>query len=256
MPRKPRFYLPGIPAHVIQRGNCRQAVFFDDSDYRAYLQWLAEGTAKHDCVIHAYVLMTNHVHLLVTPSHPHAISRTLQYVGRHYVPYINHVYGKSGTLWEGRHKGCILDSEHYLFACMRYIELNPVRAGMVDKPIDYRLVQLCSQCGQDSPTRLRFRTRDTMTWAGLQRHGKGVYRELFRAALEPNHVHDIRTTVQTGTPLGNDRFRQQVEQALGCKVGQSRRGRPGRRTRKRVLTPYFKDSSRLTHIASRGLQSP
>ncbi len=243
MPRKPRFYLPGIPAHVIQRGNCRQAVFFDDSDYRAYLQWLAEGTAKHDCVIHAYVLMTNHVHLLVTPSHPHAISRTLQYVGRHYVPYINHVYGKSGTLWEGRHKGCIVDSEHYLFACMRYIELNPVRAGMVDKPIDYRWSSYAANAaGQpDALTVPHARYHDL---GGTPEARQMGYRELFRAALEPNHVHDIRTTVQTGTPLGNDRFRQQIEQTLGCKVGQSRRGRPGGEQGKRVLTPYFKDSSR------------
>ncbi len=100
MPRKPRFYLPDIPAHVIQRGNCRQAVFFDAADYAAYLHWLKEGALRHGCAIHAYVLMTNHVHLLMTPHTPESISRTMQFVGRHYVTYINHTYGKSGTLWE------------------------------------------------------------------------------------------------------------------------------------------------------------
>ena len=119
MPRKPRFYLPGEPAHIVQRGNCRQAVFFDDNDYQAYLNWLAKGAAKHGCTIHAYVLMTNHVHLLMTPATKDSISKTIQYVGRHYVTYINATYRKSGTLWEGRHKGCVINSEYYLLACMQ-----------------------------------------------------------------------------------------------------------------------------------------
>lgn len=104
MPRKPRFYLPAVPAHIVQRGNCRQATFFSDEDYAAYLLWLGEGVVKHGCSLHAYVLMTNHVHLLVTPREADSISRLIQYVGRHYVTYVNHAYGKSGTLWEGRHK--------------------------------------------------------------------------------------------------------------------------------------------------------
>jgi putative transposase len=138
MPRKPRFYLPSIPAHIVQRGNCRQATFFGDDDYAAYLNWLYEGAKLHDCAIHAYVLMTNHVHLLITPQDSESISQLVQYVGRHYVTYVNHAYGKSGTLWEGRHKGCLISSDDYLLACMRYVELNPVRAGMVVSPGDYR----------------------------------------------------------------------------------------------------------------------
>ncbi len=137
MPRKSRFYLPGVPAHIVQRGNCRQAVFYDENDYLAYLRWLAEGAEKHGCQVHAYVLMTKHVHILVTPQAATAISLLIQYLGRHYVTYINRTYGKTGSLWEGRHKGCVIDSEQYLLACMRYIELNPVRAGMVSKPSDY-----------------------------------------------------------------------------------------------------------------------
>ena len=125
MPRKPRFYLPGAPAHIVQRGNSRQAVFFEDNDYRNYLSWLTEGATKYGCAIHAYVMMTNHVHILMTPETKQSISQTIQYVGRHYVTYVNATYNKSGTLWEGRHKGCVVDSEHYLLACMRYIELNP-----------------------------------------------------------------------------------------------------------------------------------
>lgn len=231
MPRKPRFYLPGIPAHVVQRGNCRQAVFFDDGDYRAYLHWLTEGASKHGCAIHAYVLMTNHVHLLITPAGPEAISRTLQYVGRRYVPYVNQIYGRSGTLWEGRHKGCLIDSARYLFACMRYIELNPVRAGMVEKAVDYRWSSHAANAG-GWPDELIEPHALYYSLGGTPDECQTRYRELFDAAPEPDQVRDIRATVQTGTPLGNDRFRQQIEQALGCRVGQSRRGRPVREQRK------------------------
>jgi putative transposase len=225
MPRKPRFYLPGIPAHVAQRGNCRQATFFSDDDYAAYLRWLHEGAEQHGCAIHAYVLMTNHVHLLVTPAQSESISRLIQYVGRHYVTYVNHTYRKSGTLWEGRHKGCLVSSEEYLLACMRYIELNPVRAGMVATPGDnrwssYRTNAMGGMQGFLTPHALYLAL-------GQDREERGhAYRELFRSALEPDQVHNIRATVQTGTPLGNDRFKEQIEQTLQCKVGQSRRGRP------------------------------
>ncbi len=225
MPRKPRFYLAGIPAHIVQRGNARRAVFFDDDDHEAYLDWLREGAAGHGCVVHAYVLMTNHMHLLMTPASPHAISRTIQYVGRHYVRYINRRYGRSGTLWEGRHKGCIVDSEHYLFACMRYIELNPVRAGMVDKPSDHPWSSYAANALGRSDELIvphdRYRALGS-TPAARQ----SAYRELSRAALDPDRVDEIRAAVQTGTPLGNDRFRQWLEQELGCRVGQARRGRP------------------------------
>ena len=137
MPRKPRFQLPGIPAHVVQRGNNRQAIFFDDADHRAYLSWLHEGLKRYGCELHAYVLMTNHVHFLLTPDTRDGISRLIQYVGRHYVPYINHSYGRTGTLWEGRYKASLVQEEHYLLMCMRYIEMNPVRAQMVRSPAQY-----------------------------------------------------------------------------------------------------------------------
>jgi len=137
MPRKRRMYLPGIPAHVVQRGNNRDACFFDEQDYREYLNWLKEATEKYRVALHAYVLMTNHVHLLMTPSDEAGISKVMQSVGRRYVQYVNHNYRRSGTLWEGRHKGSIVDAEDYLLSCYRYIELNPVRAGMVEHPGDY-----------------------------------------------------------------------------------------------------------------------
>lgn len=224
MPRKPRFYLPRVPAHLVQRGNDRQPVFFDEQDYRHYLRWLEDGARRHGCQVHAYVLMTNHVHLLVTPSKKESISRMIQYVGRHYVTYINKEYGRTGTLWEGRHKGSVISSVEYFLACSRYIELNPVRAGMVEHPRDY---VWSSYRGNALSHDDRLLTPHPLYCALGQNatERQRNYRELFRAALNPEQVHDIRTSVQTGTPLGNDRFKQQIEQRLQQRVGHARRGR-------------------------------
>jgi len=138
MARKPRFNLVGQPQHVIQRGNNREACFYAAQDYRFYLCCVGEAARKFACDVHAYVLMTNHVHLLVTPRAEQAIGNLMQSVGRRYVRYINHVYRRTGTLWEGRYKASLIDSERYLLACYRYIELNPVRAAMVASPAQYR----------------------------------------------------------------------------------------------------------------------
>ncbi|MFL0802316.1 MAG: transposase [Agarilytica sp.] len=108
MPRKPRFIIPGIPVHIVQRGHSRDPVFFEEADYRVYLEWLGEAAKKYECKIHAYVLMTNHIHILATPSDVQGITRMMQYVGRFYVPYINHVYGSSGSIWEGRYKSSLI----------------------------------------------------------------------------------------------------------------------------------------------------
>jgi putative transposase len=138
MARLPRFVIPGQPQHVIQRGNDRQAIFRVEQDYSFYLEKLQEAAEKHQCDIHAYVLMTNHVHLLITPHTETGIGKTLQSIGRYYVQYFNHCYKRTGTLWEGRYKATLIDSEGYLLTCMRYIELNPVRANnMVNHPSDY-----------------------------------------------------------------------------------------------------------------------
>jgi putative transposase len=184
-----------------------------------------EGALKHGCRIHAYVLMTNHVHLLVTPESKESISKTIQYVGRHYVQYINVVYGRSGTLWEGRHKGCILDSDNYLLNCMRYIELNPVRAGMVEKPMDYSWSSYASNA-TGKVDRVVTQHDIYLALANRLELRLAAYRELFGNVLNPELIHNIRATVQTGTPLGNDRFRDQVEMTLDCKTGLARRGRP------------------------------
>lgn len=225
MPRKPRFVIPGVPIHVVQRGRSREPVFYDDADYRVYLGRLKEAADRYHCQIHAYVLMTNHIHILVTPSDTQGITRMMQFIGRHYVPYINHTYGGSGSIWEGRYKANLVQDESYLLTCMRYIELNPVRASMVRTPAQYK-------------------------WSSFHRNGRGMedelvvphdlyqklgksnqirqlaYKALFKAHIDDIELKDIRNAWQTGTPLGNDYFRQKVEDKLDCKVGQARRGRP------------------------------
>ena len=134
MPRKPRFNLPGVPQHIIQRGNNREPCFLAEGDYRRYLDDLNDVAIKFNCQIHAYVLMTNHVHLLTTPSSEHGIGQMMQALGRRYVYYINHTYRRTGTLWEGRYKACLVDCKAYLLTCIRFMELNQIRACMVERP--------------------------------------------------------------------------------------------------------------------------
>lgn len=137
MTRLPRICLPRIPQHVIQRGNNRQACFGSEEDFAAYAHWLDEYARKFRVAIHAWVFMSNHVHLLLTPETENGVSRLMQALGRHYVRYFNYTYRRSGTLWEGRFKSCVVEAESYLLTCQRYVELNPVRAGMVEAPGDY-----------------------------------------------------------------------------------------------------------------------
>ena len=225
MPRKPRFILPGVPVHIVQRGHSREPVFFEDSDYLAYLGWVKEGSERYHCAIHAYVLMTNHVHILATPSDNQGITRMMQYIGRRYVPYINHTYGTSGSIWEGRYKASLVQVEGYLLTCMRYVELNPVRADMVRSPANYRW----SSYRYNAQGKADELVTPHALYLALGK-GKGLrmarYKELFKAHVDPEALSEIRAAWQTGTPLGNDYFREKIEKKLGCKVGQERRGRP------------------------------
>src|SRR5271165_6570053 len=137
MPRHARFMMAEQPVHVIQRGHNRDACFFDPADYRFYLEQLAALSAQTGCAVHAYCLMTNHVHLLLTPATASGCGALMKHLGQRYAQHVNRTYRRSGTLWEGRFRSCLTQSEHYLLACQRYVELNPVRAGMVRDPGDY-----------------------------------------------------------------------------------------------------------------------
>lgn len=225
MPRKRRFHLPGVPVHVVQRGNNRAPSFFSDTDRLAYLDFLSESCGRYGVEVHAWVLMTNHVHLLVSPQDRDSLTLMMQWLGAKYVRLINHIYGRTGCLWESRYKGCLIDTERYMLACMRYIELNPVRAGMVAAPADYRWSSFhCNAFGAADKV-----TRPHPLYLALGENPlerQYAYREAFRGHMDNALLHQIRTATHTGTPLGNDRFREQIEEALGRKVGWQRRGRP------------------------------
>jgi len=230
MPRKPRMYLPGIPSHVIQRGNNRLPCFFAETDYSYYLYCLREATAKYRVAVHAYVLMTNHVHLLMTPTDSTGISSVMQSIGRRYVQYVNYSYRRCGTLWESRHKASLVQAEEYLLACYRYIEMNPVRDGMVNHPGEYHWSSYRHNAyGRPDPVLQPHPLY-------LQLHNEtekclNCYRGLFTTDLGSKEVHTIRTTINFSMPLGNDRFNDEIEQALGRRIGHPKRGRPFRKNR-------------------------
>jgi putative transposase len=227
VPRKPRFFLPDVPVHIVQRGHSREPVFFEDNDYLTYLHWLGEGADRYEVDIHAYVLMTNHIHILATPYGKDSITRMMQYLGRHYVPYINHTYGTSGSIWEGRYKASLIHDEEYLLTCMRYIELNPTRANMVRSPGQYRWSSYRSNAlGKDD--RLIKQHSIYKSLGRTKASRLESYNALFQVHLDPGTIGNIRSSWQTGTPLGNDYFRQKIEDKLKCKVGQARRGRPNK----------------------------
>lgn len=227
MPRKPRMYLPGLPCHVIQRGNNRDAGFFCEDDYRFYLECLGEACGRYGAELHAYVLMTNHTHLLMTPTLEDAISRVMQSLGRRYVQYVNHRYRRSGTLWEGRHKASIVDAEPYLLACYRYIELNPVRASMVDHPGDYPW----SSYGHNAYGKTKTMITEHTLYQALGDDAvrrQHAYRALFSSSLDHSVLHAIRTAASFDMPLGADFFKEQIEKTLARKLGYAKRGRPRR----------------------------
>lgn len=138
MPCRCRVHLDGIPLHIVQRGHNRDRCFFAEDDYSSYLHWLGDALRETECALHAYVLMTNHVQLLLTPKRAEAVPKLIISLARRYVQHINRSYRRTGTLWVSRYKSSLVQSETYLFACQRYIELNPVRAAMVDDPAHYR----------------------------------------------------------------------------------------------------------------------
>lgn len=225
MPRRPRMYLPEIPAHVVQRGNNREPCFFSDDDYRYYLDRLGQTLKRYRVRLHAYVLMTNHVHLLMTPADEQGISNLMSVLGKYYVMYINHTYRRSGTLWEGRHKSSLVNAEEYLLRCYRYIELNPVRAGVVASPENYPWSSYCHHAWGKHNDHiddhdLYFRLGHTTA------ERQYAYRELFRVDLSERDVHQISRAIHYNYPLGNDRFKEQIEATLKRQVGYDQQGRP------------------------------
>jgi len=230
MARLGRYFLPSQALHVIQRGNNRQAIFFHDEDRVLYRNWLGEAAAEYGCAIHAYVLMTNHVHLLVTPGDAESLPRTMQSLGRRYVRRINDTYGRSGTLWEGRYRAAPIDGEGWFITCSRYIELNPVRARLVSHPRLWRWSSYRANAeGAADPL-----ITPHALYRGLARTHAGrllAYRRLFKDALSEEALNAIRTATNGGWALGDDRFREEIEKALKRRATPLPKGRPPRKKR-------------------------
>lgn len=227
MPRQPRLDAPGIPQHLVQRGNDRQPCFFADIDRQRYLQDLRELALNLGCQVHAYVLMTNHVHLLMTAIHAGRIARLMQSLGRRYVRYVNDHYHRTGTLWEGRYKSCLVDSDEYLLRCCRYIELNPVRAGMVADPADYRWSSHRANALGEPDLLVHPHSR-YLALAATEQGRLTAYREFVMTGVDHDETAAIRLTLQRQHALGNDRFRAAIEHQLGRRAGPAKIGRPAK----------------------------
>ncbi len=225
MARLSRLCPPGIPQHVIQRGNNRSICFASEQDFSAYANWLKDYAQEFDVAIHAWVFMTNHVHLLVTPTKADGVSAMMQALGRRYVRYFNHTYRRSGTLWEGRFKSSLVQTEVYLLQCYRYIELNPVRANMVEDPSDYPWSSYRHNAfGIESAL-----CTPHAAYLRLGKQGEkrlSAYRSLFKAHIDGELWEQIRRTVNQGLALGDDRFKDEVEKIYGQRVRPAKMGRP------------------------------
>ena len=230
MARLPRLFLPGCAQHVIQRGNNREACFYTEADYKAYLSMLKDAALKYEVAIHAFVLMTNHVHLLMTPGDEQSISRMMQAQGRKYVQYFNFTHGRSGTLWEGRYKSTLVDADNYLLTVYRYIELNPVRASMVTHASEY---PWSSYQGNALGKPIQLLTPHLL----YRRLGKTAqerqmaYRALFRGRMPEHELAAIREASNKAWVLGDDRFKRQIEAKTGRRAVPAGRGGDRKSTR-------------------------
>ena len=227
MPRRARLAVPGVAWHIIQRGNNRSACFYADEDYRKYLAILREQARNHGCAVHAYVLMTNHVHLLATPERADSASLMMKHLGQRYVQYVNRTYRRTGTLWEGRFRSCLAQSEGYVLACYRYIELNPVRAGMVAHPADYPWSSFRAN-GQGGRDALLTPHAEYAALSHEPAERIRAYRMLFRAHMDPALTDEIRAAINGNFVLGNDRFKEELAGMLKRRVVPGQSGRPRR----------------------------
>lgn len=225
MARLPRLTLPGYPHHVIQRGNNRQTIFVDVQDYETMQALLVDSASKFRVAVHAYVLMGNHFHLLATPADTDALPRMMQAVGRSYVRYFNQRHGRSGTLWEGRYRSTLIQSERYLLACMAYIDLNPVRAGLVVRPSDWFWSSHAHYLGLRND---RLVTPHAMYWAlgNTPFAREAAYGELVQAGVAADHQTQLTDATLRGWALGEPVFIEGLQKKIERRVSRARAGRP------------------------------
>jgi putative transposase len=226
MARLPRLVVPHQPHHIIQRGTDRRVIFVDEADHLAFLGWLKDAAKTFNVAIHAYVLMPNHLHLLATPSEETGLARMMQWVGRHYVPYFNFKYKRMGTLWQGRYRATVIDSEQYFMTCSRYIELNPVRGGLCARPGDFRWSSYAHHAGV-APDPLV--TDHSLYWAlaNTPFGREAAYRALVEEeSLSREEVTELNNATLKGWALGSPKFKARLEKQTKRRVSPQKRGRP------------------------------
>lgn len=225
MARLPRLILPGQPHHVILRGNNRQAIFFSDLDREHLLATLGDVAAQYQVAIHAYVLMDNHLHLLLTPQSPDALSRMMQSLGRRYVGWFNARHHRSGTLWEGRFRAGLIEGERHLLACMRYIELNPVRAGLCGEPAQWPWSSAAHHLGL---ARSPLVTEHEMYWSlgNTPFEREHAYREFIAQGVTATEQARFTDAVLRGRPVGSETFLKPLAVDHPSVVTVRPRGRP------------------------------
>lgn len=224
MPRRARMYIPELPYHIVQRGNNREPCFIEPENYLFYLELWKTLSKRYGVSIHTYCLMTNHIHFLVTPKSETSISTTMKVVGSRYAQYINLKYKRTGTLWEGRHRSSLVQTEKYFLSCMRYVELNPVKAGMVLRSEEYKWSSYGVNAWGDKSW-LTF--HDEYLRLGKEKSERYyAYRELFKHQLSEADLHVIRKASHYCQPVGEDRFKEFIENKYNIKPGYGKRGRP------------------------------
>lgn len=224
MPRRTRMYIPGFSYHIVQRGNNREACFIEPDNYTYYLELWQQLSRRYGLAVHAFCLMTNHIHFLVTPETESSISDTMKVVGSRYAQYINYQYHRTGTLWEGRHRSSLVQSERYLLTCYRYIELNPVRAGMVGRPDEYCWSSYGVNAWGDESW---LTPHDEYVRLGVsQEERTRAYRALFETRLSDIDVLLVRKAAHYCQPVADDHFSRQIAEKYGIKIGRMKRGRP------------------------------
>ena len=229
MPRKPRLQAAGLPVHIIQRGNNRQACFFADEDYFFFLDHLAKLGKRFHCSLHAYVLMTNHFHLLLSSGLANGPSLLMKFLGQRYVQYVNRMYKRSGSLWEGRFRSSPVQTQHYVLGCYRYIEMNPVRANMVKHPGDYRWSSYAANA-QGKKVEWLSPHGEYLALGADETRRLESYRGLFAADLDPELLREIRSSTHGGYAVGDSLFRQEIENAVNRRATPRAAGRPAKST--------------------------
>jgi putative transposase len=225
MPRPARYPLSEMPLLVLQRGNNGQPVFFCEGDFRFYLACLTDAAHAYRCDVHAYVLMPSCVQLLLTPHQRSAIGKIMQSIGRTYVQHINSTLQRSGTLWEGRYRACLIEPASYLMHCYRYIELEPVRHRLANDPMDYLWSSYhWHASGKRDPVITDHPLY--LTLAGTEAKRCSVYRQTLDARMDRLLTEEIGKTLNQCRVLGSERFKDDIEGLLARRVRQGKRGRP------------------------------